>query len=76
MSNISNRWDLSPERILPDHVLNELSIRHIKFNPIANTFMKKALQRIISKIGVIIAPKHVDKLADSTGGKLLCYYIR
>lgn len=52
MSSIESCWELSPLRLFPNYILDELSINHIKFNPISITIMTKAVKRVFSSLNV------------------------
>lgn len=48
MSSIESCWELSPLRLFPNYILDELAIDHIKFNAVSITIMTKAIKRVFS----------------------------
>jgi hypothetical protein len=68
MSSLSSNWNLTPERLLPDVLLRELSIEHIKFNAISHSLMHKALSRIASLGGLNMNLKMLKGFIESSNG--------
>lgn len=55
--------------MFPDFLLQDLRIRHISFNPVPKTDMKKVLQRIADcEKSAGIPKKYVDELSENSAG--------
>ncbi|VDO06599.1 unnamed protein product [Haemonchus placei] len=44
-------WYMSPRRVFPKHFINSLNIVELNFYPVANTFMRKGLRRVVDVLG-------------------------
>lgn len=68
MSDIDSSWYLSPKRILPPNVRNQLGFEELAFNASATIFLCKALRRVASLLKVNIAPLQIKRIAESSNG--------
>lgn len=71
LSNIESYWELNPARLFPVHILDEMRIDHIKFNPISSINMTKVVKRAFSAVGLkstgnLAAVREIVSAADGT----------
>ena len=70
MSTIENCWDLSPMRIFPEATMALLGMQHIKFNSVAQTFMKNALKRIFALCDIRVSDACLKNIVESADGDI------
>ncbi|WKX97515.1 hypothetical protein Q1695_013292 [Nippostrongylus brasiliensis] len=51
LTTSESSWYLSPKRVFPSYFINHLCISELEFNPVASTFMRKALRRTLDVLG-------------------------
>ncbi|KAE9552215.1 hypothetical protein FO519_004559 [Halicephalobus sp. NKZ332] len=70
MSTIENCWDLSPSRIFSETTMATLGMQQIKFNSVAQTFMKNALKRIFALCDTRVSDACLKNIVESADGDI------
>lgn len=74
MSTVDSSWYLNPRRVLPPHIVSNLSMDTITFNGVAVTLLQKALKRVVSGLNLMLTPAQVKRIAESSDGSFYFYF--
>lgn len=69
LSNVDRCWEIHPTRLFTAELLDACSISHIKFNNVATSLMKKAVNRVLTLVNVKPGVAVVSKIVEAAGGE-------
>uniref|UniRef100_A0A914I8L1 Phosphatidic acid phosphatase type 2/haloperoxidase domain-containing protein n=1 Tax=Globodera rostochiensis TaxID=31243 RepID=A0A914I8L1_GLORO len=70
LANVDACWELSPFRLFPSLLLEQLQITHIKFNPIASSLLTTAIERIFRLLDLKWNAKLVTQIVSCANGDI------
>uniref|UniRef100_A0A183CBL5 AcidPPc domain-containing protein n=1 Tax=Globodera pallida TaxID=36090 RepID=A0A183CBL5_GLOPA len=70
LANVDACWELSPFRLFPSLLLEQLQITHIKFNPIASSLLTTAIERIFRLLDLKWNAELVTQIVSCANGDI------